>query len=42
MVPSGRTIGGGTIYAPPGPGLPDGIAVLDGDTYFYCPLSGGT
>ncbi|ANF32464.1 hypothetical protein A0130_12960 [Leifsonia xyli] len=41
MVPRGRTIGGGTIYAPPGFTLPIGIAVRNGDSYFYCSLSGG-
>ncbi|MGH1549710.1 hypothetical protein ACRAWB_11280 [Leifsonia poae] len=41
MVPRGRTIGGGTIYAPPGFLLPIGIAVRDAGTFYYCPLSGG-
>ncbi|MBN9630592.1 MAG: hypothetical protein J0I18_08290, partial [Actinobacteria bacterium] len=42
MVPRGRTIGGGVIYAPTGFLLPDGIAVRDGNTYYFCPLSGGS
>jgi hypothetical protein len=41
MIPRGHTIGGGTIYAPPGYLLPIGIAVRDGDVYYACPLSGG-
>ena len=41
MVPRGWTIGGGTIYAPPGSALPFGVAVRDGDRYFHCSLSGG-
>ena len=42
LVPRGRTIGGGVIYAPTGFLLPDEIAVRDEATYFLCPLSGGT
>jgi len=41
LLPRGRTIGGGTIYAPPGFMLPLVVAVRDGDTYYECPLSGG-
>lgn len=41
LLPRGRTIGGGTIYAPPGFTLPLMVAVRDGDKYYECPLSGG-
>lgn len=36
----GHTIGGGTIYAPPGSDLPTGIAVADGNTVRSCSLNG--
>ena len=41
FLPRGRTIGGATIYAPPGYTLPLIIAVRDGEVYYECPLSGG-
>lgn len=37
----GRTIGGGTIYAPPGDDLPIGIVVVAGGEVRACSLSGG-
>ncbi|MFF1573725.1 hypothetical protein ACFVWR_13330 [Leifsonia sp. NPDC058292] len=37
----GHTIGGGTIYAPPGLTLPLGIVVASGDELRQCSLSGG-
>lgn len=41
MVPRGRTLGGGVIYAPPGDRLPLGILVAADGEVRACSLSGG-
>lgn len=41
LEPRGRTIGGGTIYAPPGDDLPIGILVVVDGEVRACSLSGG-
>ncbi len=41
LVARGRTIGGGTIYAPARDGRPSGVVVRDGNRFYWCSLSGG-
>lgn len=41
LLPRGRTIGGGVIYAPPGDQLPFGILVSADGEVRACSLSGG-